>query len=434
MRDALETLALYDVLPPEEREAIAVALAAQPDLAEAFRRWTALRAHVRAELDRALPDPELLVLAALGDFALPENAEGPAREPAGSAPGTPASDALSPAEHEALEAAREGLLEAIARHPSVGDAIRRLRADAAAFEQAWIAHAADAIAVPEMPAGDGVPPADGASPVVAASPLRPLTAADRSPARPARAARRPVMRWAVRGVMLLAVVGFAALLVFLQRRDTGFETIRAAEARAISLPDGSAAELAPGAVLMVRREAGADARQARLLAGQVLFNVYHDPAQPFVLETPNAEVRVVGTTFSVAATDVQTDVVLLSGAVTLAPRARPAEAVRLAPGQQSRVLALDRPVPPAPADIGSALEWTGDVFARAEPAGRVAERLGARFGRPVSVAPDLRGEPVSGRFRAGDGLEPAVEALAQALGARAERAGNGFRLVLDEQP
>lgn len=417
MRDALETLALYDALSPEQRGEVAAALAAQPELAEAFARWKTLRAKVRQDLDDALPEPDVLVLAALGGFALP----GEDAEPGASVP----SEALTDDERASLEAARADLAAAIERHPALGDVVRRLRADAEAFEQAWAAHAAYAVPAPEMPSGDGAQPA--ATPALAEATRR--TAPDRGARGPARRATRPATRWLVRGVMALAVVGFAALLTFVQRRDAGFETIRAADARTITLPDGSSAEMAAGAVLMVQREAGADVRRARLLAGQVLFNVYHDPAQPFVLETPNAEVRVVGTTFSVAATDVQTEVALLSGAVTLAPRAKPDAAVRLEPGQQSRVLALDAPSAPAPADLGAALEWTGDVFARAEPAARVAERLATRFGQTVTLAPGLRDERISGRFRGAEGLEPALEALAQALGARVEPAPGGYRLV-----
>ena len=90
-------------------------------------------------------------------------------------------------------------------------------------------------------------------------------------------------------------------------------------------------------------EGAEDARQARLLGGRALFRIERDPSNPFEVTTQNAEVMVLGTTFTVETNDVETEVVLVSGVVTLAPRATPDAAVTLAPGQRSTVLALDAP-------------------------------------------------------------------------------------------
>ena len=382
MRDPIETLALYDALTPDERAAVEAALADRPALAEAFARWRSLRADVRAELARDLPDRALLVLYALAD-----------------------DDLLSDGEREAVEAARVDLDTAVGAHPGLALAVRRIRADRDAFEQAW----AEAARVPDEPSGT--------------APARPPRAADR-PLAPRRA--RPT-RWASRLVAVAAVVAFAAILTTLFQRDAGWTTVAADDLQAVTLPDGSTVHLAAGARLMVPERA-ADARRARLLGGEALFRIVRNPAEPFEVTTPNADVTVLGTTFSVEATDVETEVVLVSGAVTLAPRATPDEAVRLEPGERSRVLALDAPSAPEPVHVGDALAWTGTVFARGEPARSVAERLASRFDAPVTVDPGLGAEQVSGEF-GGDGLRDAVDKLAQALGARVEAEGTGFRVV-----
>ena len=67
MRDATDLLALYDDLSPDEQAALRDALGTDPALAEAATRWRSLRAGVRAELSRDLPDRALLVLHALAD-------------------------------------------------------------------------------------------------------------------------------------------------------------------------------------------------------------------------------------------------------------------------------------------------------------------------------------------------------------------------------
>ena len=386
--------ALSDALPEEDRAALRRALDESPVLAEAFARWTALRAAVRRDLDAALPDRGLLVLYALAD------------EPG-----------LLDAEEQArLDAARPALDAALAQHPALADAVRRLRADRDAFARAWADHTET-------------------TSLRRVQPVLPERAADRTAVRPP-ARMRPV-RWAWRGAALFAVTLFVSALAFVLQRDAGLESVQTAagETRTIELPDGSTIDLAPASLVMVP-EAGADnPRRARLLAGRALFDVAHDADVPFVVETHNAAVTVLGTTFNVAVTDIATDVVLVQGAVTLAPLTQPEVAVRLAPGQASRVLARDAPAVPAPADLDAALAWTGRLFVQEEPLGQLAARLQARFGVPVEVAPALAEEAVSGVFEAEDGVEDVLRTLALTLDARLVRLpGGGFRLEAGAEP
>ena len=386
-----DALAYYDALPPEDRAALDRALAEQPALAEAFARWQSLRAEVRADLSQALPDRALLVLYALSDH-----------------------DLLSDEEAARLDAARPELDEALARHPGLAAAVRRIQADRDAFEAAWAAAAADP------------------APVARATLRRPAATRPASgrPAAPSRPAARGSggVRWLSRAAAVAAVVAFVALLTAVWTRDAGWETVVAEGARTVTFADGSTADLSDGARLAVPGDGVDDARQARLLAGRALFRIARDPADPFEVTTPNAEVTVLGTTFAVEASDVETEVVLVSGAVTLAPRATPDAAVRLAPGERSTVLALDAPSTPQAADLG-ALDWTGTVFARALTLGTLAERLSRVHGVPVAVDAGLAGEPVSDGEYGADGLRDALDKLALALDARLAMEGQGFRLA-----
>lgn len=401
MRD-LDALAFYDALPPEERAALEAALRERPALAEAFARWQSLRAHVRRDLARDLPDRALLVLYALAD-----------------------DDLLSDAERERLEAARPELDAALEAHPGLVAAVRRIQADRDAFEAAW-AEAAE----PGASTADGEA-RDGASrPTIRTIPFDREAREPRRASRPAAhaadrpAARRPrgarPTRWAFRAAALAAVVAFAALLTTLYLRDAGWDAVDGAQT--VTLADGSTVQLDEGARLEV-----SDGREARLLAGRALFRVERDEAQPFSVTTPNAEVVVLGTTFSVEATDVETEVALVEGAVTLAPRATPAAAVRLAPGQRSRVLALDAPTAPERADLGT-LAWTGTVFSADLTAGQIARHLEAIFEVPVQVAPGLAAEPVAGEFGR-YGLDNALEVLAASVGGEVLADGGGYRIA-----
>lgn len=379
MRDPLDLLAADRPLAPDEQATLRDALAADPALAATAAQMDALGRHVRARLDARLPDRSLLVLHAL------------AAEPG----------ALTLDEHARLTAA--DVPGALAEYPGLAAAAGRVAADRDAFEAAWTDAFPEALTAPAVP-------------------LRaPRTAPDRPGV---HVARRSPARWVWRGAALAAVVACAAVLVQIQTRDAGWATITASTERTVELPDGSTALLAAGSRLRVPG-VGADPRQARLDHGQALFRIVHDPAAPFTVETPNAEVTVLGTTFSVEAERTgalsTTDVVLVEGAVTLAPRAQPEASVRLAPGQQSRVLNLDAPAAPAPADVAAAMAWMGDVVARDEPAAEVAARLGERFGAVVDVAPALAGERVTGAFAGADGAADAVATLARAIGGTVER-------------
>ena len=399
MSTPIDRLALYSALDPDEQAAVEAALADHPALAEAFSRWRSLRAEVRAELSASLPNRALLVLYALAD-----------------------DDLLSDAERATLDASQADLDAALARHPGLEAAVRRVRADRDAFERAWA----------EAAASEPGPPPVTAPPLAAAPPRqapagRPARAADRSPA---RALKGGAGRWVWRTAALAAVVAFAALATSLLVRDAGWETVTATEAQTLTFADGSTVELAPGARVMVPEGGAEDGRAARLLAGRALFRVVRDEAAPFEVTTPNAEVTVLGTTFAVEATDVRTEVVLASGAVALAPRATPAAAVRLAPGERSEVLALDAPSAPQRTDLGAALAWVG-ADARYRTVAQMAERIGWTFGTTVTVDPALAGEEVPNALLSGDDLRGAVDHLADALGARVEADGDGYRIVAD---
>ncbi len=393
-----DALAFYDALPPDEQVALDLALAEQPALAEAFARWQSLRAEVRASLAQAMPDRTLLVLHALSDR-----------------------DLLSDDETARLDAARPELDAALAQHPGLAAAAARVQSDRDAFEAAW-----------EEAAAPVAPPRARAEQPRAGRPRAERPRAERTRPEPAasrRAARRArPTRWAWRVAALTAVVAFAGVLTMLWNRDAGWETVVADGARTVAFADGSTADLADGARLAVPGGGLDDARQARLLAGRALFRIERNPADPFEVTTPNAEVAVLGTTFSVQASDVETEVVLVSGVVTLAPRATPGAAVTLAPGQRSTVLALDAPSPPEPADLG-ALDWSGTVFARDLTLGELAERLSRQSGTPVVVAPSLAGLKVADEEYGADGLRDALDKLAMTFGARLQMEGSGFRLA-----
>src|SRR5690606_41193155 len=69
-------------------------------------------------------------------------------------------------------------------------------------------------------------------------------------------------------------------------------------------------------------------------------------------------------TFGVDVKGPATNVVLVQGAVALASKDEARGAVRLEPGQRSRVVALDAPEAPVPADLDRSEEHTSELQSR----------------------------------------------------------------------
>jgi ferric-dicitrate binding protein FerR (iron transport regulator) len=238
---------------------------------------------------------------------------------------------------------------------------------------------------------------------------------------------------------VFALVSLGALASYLWRRDSGLERIVATEEMTIDLPDGSTVELAASSELLIPEGASIDPeavsgapiedapRFARLVAGRALFRVAR-AEEPFLVETPSADVTVLGTTFGVTASSRETDVVLVSGVVEVAARGDGA-AVRLQPGQRTAVRAGEEPTPAIATDVDVALAWTGELFIRSESLASAAARIAAAFGVEVSVDSALATEAVTGSFDRAAGARTALEALAMAVDGRLVEVDGGFRVV-----
>jgi transmembrane sensor len=372
---------LAEALDAEERAALDAALAdpeAAPALREALAHWAAARHRLAADLAGAMPRRPLLALYALSDDPL----------------------ALTAEEEALLEAARPALDAALERHPGLAAVVARHRADRDAFLAMWDEEMARSAPAPRRAAPDRA-------------------------ARPAIRRATP-SRVAWRSAVGVTFVLFIALAVFLLQRDAGFETVQTAvgETRALTLPDGSTVRLAEATRLEYRG-------RAVRLTGEAAFEVVPGP-EPFVVETPTAITTVLGTTFGVRADGRQTEVVLASGAVALASRTAPADTVRLAPGQRSRVVAGAAPERPARAEVSESLAWTGTWYFQATPLAEIAGRLRAHYGVGIEVPAELSAERVTGAFEQGVPVEQTLRTLGTALGVGVEGdARSGFRFAPD---
>jgi transmembrane sensor len=174
-----------------------------------------------------------------------------------------------------------------------------------------------------------------------------------APAATAGAARsRRLRRAALAAGVLVAAVG--ALFWYAHLGFHEFETATG-EQRTFELEDGSVVSLNTHSRVAVRL--AAHAREVRLLRGEALFHVAHDPSRPFLVSTDDAVVQAVGTQFDVYRRDDGTVVAVLEGRVNVTAAA------------------------PAPAASGSA---AAPIVGRGAPRAAAVRSLGASQEAQVS--------------------------------------------------
>jgi transmembrane sensor len=200
--------------------------------------------------------------------------------------------------------------------------------------------------------------------------------------------------------------------------------------QSIALADGTRADLNAQTTLKVDFS-DEHRRLVRLERGEALFNVAKNPDRPFIVETPGGRVRVTGTVFNVR-TDAsgRLEVSVIEGTVEVQPgagAATAAEPLHLGIGDQVALetgrVALRRVRPEVAAEAAA---WRdGWVVFDAVPLGEALQRFAAFHGRTITVAPEIAGERLGGRFGLDD-LDGFLKDLERALPVvRVERLADG---------
>ena len=162
----------------------------------------------------------------------------------------------------------------------------------------------------------------------------------------------------------------------------------------VDLPDGSQVQLAGGSALTYERHFDAQTRRVRL-DGEAFFDVAK-AGTPFVIETFNATVTVLGTSFDVQAwpdaPEAETVVIVESGVVEVTARQTPEATLRLAAGEAARVATPDDASPPQVfADPEAALAWRNGPFIFInQPLGVMFDEIEQRFGIEIRAPEAVR--------------------------------------------
>ena len=261
-----------------------------------------------------------------------------------------------------------------------------------------------------------------------------LPGASRPPRTPARAARPHLRRY--RMLLLAAAAVVALLLGVAWWMQPVTQTAPFGQRLAVELPDGSRAELNSGTSLRYARRFGAERRV--VLVGEAFFDVAEDAGRPFLVETHDAVVQVLGTRFGVRAWPGEpeggTAVAVESGRVLLAPAAAPAQSVTLAAGAAWRIGAAGTAEAEAQGGtVGDAIAWRrGDLVFRDRPLAVILADVERRFAVQVQVDPaTVRQRRFSVELRQPPSAEAVVRDLAGALGLHYRETADGYALSVE---
>lgn len=335
--------------------------------------------------------------------------------------------------------------------PANWDAIARFYAGESTPEeraavQAWLeAHPAEAAALKSLDdvAGTLISSTPRGLDVEAA--LRKVTerrdAADVIPIDRHRSTRRtaepaaPTRRWQRVATLAAAsiVLAVGARMVWHSADNPGYTVSSSAQTYAtavgqrdsVRLPDGTRVVLAPESQMIVAAGYGRNTREVEL-SGEAYFDVHHDEARPFVVRAGDADIRDLGTTFTVRATNGQgVRVAVTSGSVSLAPaQSAPNAAVVLQPGDAATLGTDGRTLVERGGAIETDTAWTrGRLVFREASVATVRAELRRWYGIDLQMDSSFASSHLSMTFD-GESADRVLEVIALSLGAEVSRQGN----------
>ncbi len=245
---------------------------------------------------------------------------------------------------------------------------------------------------------------------------------------------RGIRRLFVKIGAVAAAAAVVAGIFFMTGRNTDRQEPEILAAASISAPlgyqtvtvlsDGTRIRLNSGSDMEILPGNGTE-RRVRL-RGEAYFEVAHDEARPFVLETSGMEVKVLGTTFNVTAYDEIQSVVLVEGSVEVKGSAEE-KSTRIEPSQKYEYNALSGASGVEVIDTEEYTDWTeGYILLKDTPMSEILERLGNYFGVGMEIAGnDFADVKVDGKLMLDGGLGTALETLSLIVPMQYEGLGSG---------
>jgi transmembrane sensor len=191
----------------------------------------------------------------------------------------------------------------------------------------------------------------------------------------------------------LAGLLFFAGWMFFHKKEPALQLAEAGAAnRPLTLPDGSQVVLRTGATLSYPETFSGNKREVSL-TGEAWFNVQHDAAHPFRIQTARATLEVLGTSFTINTAAQQDELVVTTGKVLFTNKANTGEKHIILPNQYSKLDATGFDIKPL--NDPNFLSWkTGMLRFDNTPIDRVAATLSNHYNLIIKADSGLIKLPV----------------------------------------
>lgn len=176
------------------------------------------------------------------------------------------------------------------------------------------------------------------------------------------------------------------------------------ERASVVLPDGTKVYLNSQSKLTYPASFDVNHRFVNL-SGEAYFEVKHDEKRPFIVSTPQAKVKVSGTTFNLYAYPGQQvfEVALIEGKVEVIPDRMPDKTVVLAPKQKVYYDVGTGSLRVLDTDLRVETAWKrGDLLFRSQSFPEIASRLESFYGMNIRVKGVVPDELFTGSFHEND--------------------------------
>ncbi|MBQ9571542.1 MAG: FecR domain-containing protein, partial [Prevotella sp.] len=151
-----------------------------------------------------------------------------------------------------------------------------------------------------------------------------------------------------------------------------------------------------------------------ILDGEAYFMVAKDKSRPFIVHTPNGDVKVYGTEFNVNTTGDNTSVVLVKGSVSVTPTGGKEQLMN--PGQLCEFSVENLML--STIDVEPYIAWNEGKFSFEEwPLERIMQVISRWYGREVVfTSEDIKHQQYSGNFDRYEDIHPTMEAIESITG------------------
>jgi ferric-dicitrate binding protein FerR (iron transport regulator) len=257
---------------------------------------------------------------------------------------------------------------------------------------------------------------------------------------------RPLKYYYIAAASVAAVIFLNILILSYQRKFAAKDVIVATKMgskTSMTLPDGSTVWLNAGSKISYGKDFGKASRSVRL-SGEAFFDVIDDSKCPFIVNTANFDIKVLGTAFNVNAylTDNKSEAVVVRGLIEVSLKDKDSRKLLLAPhekfifkrtdnmdkgsnsGQSMNEIIITKPEKPFKDSATVETQWLHDCLAfRDDKLKDIALMISRWYGVSVEIKDkQLEEKKFSGLFK-----DESVEMVMHAL-----QLAGGFHYTIDK--